>query len=178
MPKRVASEALLRKRCREYGIDVPTFQPIDDNVVVWRLPPLKESAGGLIIPEEHNTPHVKGLLLKMGPRAMDVLRSNGIDEGHIVIFARFAGWETTDLTPEHRRHNTILMIKARDIIGSDDLKAEIESGQAKYIKGQDGRWCLERKLLGGKKEKLLALAAGTHSQAEAEAARRIASRIG
>lgn len=174
--KRKKNETLIERRCREFGIDAPTFQPIDDNCVVWRLPPIKLSAGGLIIPEEHNSPNVKGLLMRMGPRAMDVLRSNGIDEGHVVIFARFAGWEGDDQTPEHRRHNTILMLKARDIIGSDDLKAELESGRAKYVLN-NGRYCLERRLLDGKKEKLLALAASTHSEAEAQSAKKIAARL-
>lgn len=169
--------SLLERRCADFGIDIPSFQPIDDNVVIWRLPPLKESAGGIIIPEEHGSPHVKGLLLKMGPRAMDVLRSNGIEEGHIVIFGRFAGWEASDQTPEHFRHNTILMLKARDVVGSDDLKAEIQDGRAQYVIS-NGRHCLERKLLSGKTEKLLALAASTQSPEEADTARKIASRIG
>lgn len=165
---------LLEKRCKEWGIDPPTFQPFDNNCVVWRLPPLKESKGGIIIPEDARSPHVKGLLLAMGPRAMDVLKSNGIEEGHVVIFARFSGWETSDKTPERDRHNQILMLKDRDIIGSDDLKQELLEGRAKYVL-ENGRYCLQRKLLGGRKEKLLALAASTTSQAEAETARRIAN---
>jgi co-chaperonin GroES (HSP10) len=173
---RRSGRTLLDRRCEEWDIEIPSFQPIDDNVIVWRLPPLKQSAGGLIIPDTADMPNVKGLLLKMGPRAMDILRSNGIEEGHVVIFARFAGWETQDQTPEHRRHNVILMIKARDIIGSDDLLEEIESGRAKYVLS-NGRYCLERKLLNGKKEKLLALAAGTSNPNEADTAKKIASRM-
>lgn len=163
-------ETLLSKRCKEWGIEEPTFAPFDNNCVVWRLPPLKETKGGIIIPEDQRNPHAKGLLLAIGPRAMDVLHSNGIEVGHVVIFARFAGWETTDQTKEYAKGQQILMLKDRDIIGSDDLKKELDSGRAKYIQGEDGRHRLERKLLSGRKEKLLALAASTHSPAERETA--------
>lgn len=171
-------ETLLQQRMKQWGVEAVTFQPMDDNVVVWRLPPITETAGGLVIPLEHATPHVKGLLLRMGPRAMDILKSNGIDEGHYVLWARYAGWETNDDTPESRRHSRVLMIKARDIIGSDDLAADLKSGRAKYVKGDDGRWRLERKLLNGRKEKLLALAADPGATpAERETARKRANEI-
>lgn len=168
-------ETLLEQRCREWQIDPPTFAPMDANCVVWRLPPLKETKGGIIIPEDQQSPHAKGLLLAAGPRAMDVLVSNGIAVGHIVIFARFAGWETTDQTAEYAKSQQILMLRERDIIGSDDLKKELDSGRARYVLGDDGRHRLERKLISGRKEKLLALAASTESQAEAKTARRIAA---
>lgn len=169
---------LLVKRCKELGIDIPTFQPWDSNVLVWRLAPLKESLGGIIIPEDHRSPHVKGVLLAAGPRAMDTLESNGITLGHIVMFQRFAGWETNDSTPEAVRGNRILMIKDREIIGSDDLREMLESGKAQYIRGEDGRHRLEVKLLSGRKEKILAIAAPDSgaTEAERETAQRIAGR--
>ena len=169
------AETLLQMRCREWGIEIPTFAPMDNNCVVWRLPPLKVTKGGVIIPEDQQSPHAKGLLLAMGPRAMDVLRSNGIDVGHVIIFARFAGWETSDQTKEYAKGQLVLMLKDRDIIGSDDLRVALESGKARYVLGEDGRHRLETKLLDGRKEKLLALAASTHSPAERETAMRIAN---
>jgi co-chaperonin GroES (HSP10) len=168
-------ETLLEQRCRDFGIEVPSFQPMDANCVVWRLPPLKETKGGIIIPEDQRSPHAKGLLLAAGPRAMDVLVSNGIEIGHIVIFARFAGWETRDQTAEYATEQEILMLRERDIIGSDDLKKELDSGRAKYVLGDDGRHRLERRLLDGRKEKILALAASTHSKEERDTALRIAN---
>ena len=165
----------LRVRCEELGIEPPTYQPFDNNCIIWRLPPIKMSKGGIAIPEEHQSPHVKGILVAMGPRARDVLYSNGIEEGDIVVFARFAGWETHDRTDRAAKGIEWLMIKDRDIIGSDDLRVSLASGKAKYVLDEEkGRWCLQRKLLSGKKEKLLALAASTTSPAEAETARRIA----
>jgi co-chaperonin GroES (HSP10) len=169
------SQSLLDKRRKEWGIPDITFQPMDNNVIVWRLPPLTTSPSGLLhLPEDARSPHIKGVVLAMGPRAMDVLKSNGIEEGHIVVFARFAGWETKDHTAHQKLGSEVLIIKDRDIIGSDELKAELKSGKAKYVKGEDGRHRLERRLLSGKKEKILALAASTSSPAEAETARKIA----
>jgi co-chaperonin GroES (HSP10) len=166
----------LRARCAEVGIEPPTFHPMDDNCVVWRLPPLKVSAGGIVLPEDSQNPHTKGILLALGPRARDVLYSNGIEEGDVVTFARFGGWEMQDKTHDRGKGNEILILKAREIIGSDDLKAVLSSGKAKYVLDEKtGRWCLQRKLLNGRKEKLLALAASTTSPAEAETARRLAA---
>src|SRR5688572_16613761 len=154
----------LRERCKEVGIEPPTFQPADNNCVVWRLPPLKVSKGGIVMPEDAQSPHSKGILLAVGPRARDVLYSNGIEEGDIVIFARFSGWETKDRTANKELSDEVLILKDRDIIGSDDLKADLSAGKAKYVlDDKTGRWCLQRKLLNGRKQKLLALAASTNS---------------
>lgn len=168
---------LLVQRAKEFGFEIPTFQPWDANCIVWRLPPISTSAGGLLIPEDHRSPHVKGVLIAAGPKAMDALESNGITLGHIVIFARFAGWETNDSTPEALRGNRILMIKDRDILGSDDLRVALENGAARYIRGDDGRHRLEVKLLNGRKEKLLALAASpAATPAERDTAARLAQK--
>jgi co-chaperonin GroES (HSP10) len=166
----------LKVRCEELGIEPPTYQPMDNNCIVWRLPPLELSKGGIVIPSDSQNPHVKGLLVAMGPRARDVLYSNGIQEGDIVIFARFAGWETYDRTHNKALGAEYLILKDRDIIGSDDLRAEMATGKAKYVLDEKtGRWNLQRKLLNGRKQKLLALAASTASPHEAETARRLAA---
>jgi co-chaperonin GroES (HSP10) len=166
----------LRLRCQECGIEPPTYQPMDNNCVVWRLPPLELSKGGIVMPQNSQSPHIKGILVAVGPRARDVLYSNGIEEGDVVIFARFAGWEAQDRTNDKALDTEYLIIKDRDIIGSDDLRVALASGKAKYaLDEKTGRWCLTRKLLNGRKEKLLALAASTNSPAEAETARRLAA---
>lgn len=170
-------ETLLERRCRENGISPPEYQPTDDTVVVYRFPPLELSPGGIVIPEDARSPNVKGLLLAAGPRAMDHLFSNGYELGHIVIWKRFAGWETGDRTPEHQRGNRVLFLVAKDLLGSDDLGEQMRNGTARYIRGADGRHVLERKLLGSRKEKLLALAASTHSPAEAATARKLAKEM-
>lgn len=166
---------LLVRRAREFGFEIPTGQPWDDNVTVWRLPPIELSRGGLFLPQREQSPHVKGVLIAAGPRAMDHLESNGITLGHIVKFARFAGWETHDSTAERTLNNEILHLKMRDVLESDDLREMLESGKARYIKGEDGKHRLEVRLLSGRKEKLLALAADPGATpAERETAKRLA----
>ena len=172
-------ETLIQRRCREHGIETPSFQVTDDNVLVWRFPPLDISPGGIVIPEDARSPHVRGILVGWGPRAADHLYSNGYEEGHIVIWKRFAGWEVNDRTPESRRGNNYLFIKASDILGSDDLGEAIRTGKAKYIRGDDGRHTLQKKLLTGRQEKLLALAADpSTTPAERATARRLAKEAG
>jgi co-chaperonin GroES (HSP10) len=167
----------LKRRCAEVGVDPPTFWPIDNQVVCWRFADITISRGGLVIPAGAETPNVKGILMACGPRARDVLYSNGIEEGDIVIWARFSGWELHDKTPTaETKGEEFIVLKDRDILGSDDLRAELAAGKAKYVLDPaTGRHNLVRNLLGGKKAKLLALAASTSSPAEADTARRIAA---
>lgn len=170
----------LRLRCEEVGIVPPLGQPIDDNVKVWRLPDIEFSPGGIAIPGEHRSPHIKGLLVAVGPRARDILFSNGIDIGDVVSWARFAGAELSDKTHSRDLGTQYVTLKARDILESDDLAAELASGKAKYILDEKtGRHSLVRGLLGsGKKRKLLALAADPRTPpAEADTARRIAENM-
>jgi co-chaperonin GroES (HSP10) len=168
----------LKLRCKEVGVDPPTYQPMDNNCVVWRMPDLEMSRGGIVIPAAHRDAHIKGILMAAGPRARDVLFSNGIQLGDIVIWARFAGWETHDKTHSKDLPDSFIILKDRDILGSDDLRVELASGKARYVLDpKTGRHNLERKLLRGRVEKLKALAASTNSPEESETARRMAAAL-
>lgn len=174
MPRSKAP-SLVDSRRKEWGVPEVTFAPVDDFVIVWRLPPLTTTASGLLtIPEDARNPHIKGLLLKMGPRARDILHSNGIEEGHIVVWLRYAGSEMHDHTDKKRMAYEIILLRARDIVGSDDLQKELAGGKAKYVKGEDGRHRLQRQLPSGKVQKMLALAASTTGP-ESDTARSIAA---
>jgi co-chaperonin GroES (HSP10) len=166
----------LELRCKEVGVDPPTFAPTDNNCVVWRLPDLSVSRGGIVIPAGHRDAQIKGILMAVGPRARDVLFSNGIQLGDIVIWARFSGWELKDRTTSAELINEYIVLKDRDILGSDDLAADLATGKAKYILDEKtGRHLLlPSKQINGRKQKLLALAASTTSPHEADTARRIA----
>lgn len=159
----------------------PKTAPPNDNVMIWRLPPLNRTAAGLWIPDDAQNPNIKGLLYSMGPQAMDNLLSNGIEVGHYVLFARFAGSEYRDVGAEMRNYDRAsqewLLLKGRDIMGSEDLKLQLEAGAVKYRIGDDGRYHLERHLLTGRKQKLLALAASKCNEHEAELAQHLADQI-
>lgn len=183
-PRRRRGESLLDWRRRVYLIPPLTHQPIDDNVIVWRIPPLTMSAGGLVIPDELQSPNFKGVLLAMGPRARDHLVGNGIEEGHVVIWGRFAGWEHADNAQRFNRDAEIIELKSKDINGSEDVLLGLQRGEIKYIRGEDGKHQLatvSRQQLGpaeGRARKLLALAAGTDSVNEAAVARKLAKQEG
>ena len=173
---------LLAKRQKEWGYSIPTFQPRGSGVVVWRLPPIERPMGTVYLVDEvgnAQSPHVKGVLIAWGPKAMDSLTSEGYDLGHIVIFKRYAGWETNDQTPEVARACRILMLEASDIIGSDDLREQLESGKATYVKDENGRHNLAVKQISDKKAKILRLAEDpAATPAERATAKRLASKIG
>jgi hypothetical protein len=172
---------LLAKRQKEWGFEVPTFQPRGSGVVVWRLPPIQRPMGTIYVVDETGSeasPHVKGVLIAWGPKAMDSLTSEGFDLGHIVIFKRFAGWETNDQTPEIARACRILMLEASDIIGSDDLRDQLESGKATYVKDENGRHNLSVKQISDKKAKILRLAEDpAATPAERATAKKLAAKI-
>ena len=170
---------LLIAQQKKWGFEIPTFQPRSTQVVVWRLPPITMTPGGLHIVDIDQTPHVKGILIAWGPKAMDSLVSEGYELGHTVIFKRFAGWETNDQTPEVARACRILMLEASDLNGSDDMREMLESGRATYVKDESGRHNLVVKQISDKKAKILRLAQDPGATpAERATAKRLASKIG
>jgi len=184
---------LLVKRSREWGFEIPTNQPRANVCVVWRLPPIHEhripgTKIDLMIPDDHDSPHVKGILVAAGAQALAALESDGITLGHVVQWKRFAGEEVNDHTPEALKAMRILWLQASDILASDDLRDALESGKADYKKTEGGRLLLEvegdipgakrTKQISGRKAKLLALAAAPGAAPnEREIAARIAANV-
>ncbi len=182
---------LLAKRAKEWGYEVPTNQPRATVCVVWRLPPIHEhrvpgTTIDLMIPDEHDSPHVKGVLIAAGAQALQTLESEGITLGHIVQWKRFAGEEMTEATPEALKGQRILWLQASDILASDDLMSALESGKADYVKDDKGRLSLaadeipgqkKTKQISGRKAKVLALAERGGTPAERDTATRLAARM-
>ncbi len=197
-PPRKRGETTLEYRMRTFGVPPVHSAPIGNNCVVWRLPPLTKSKGGLIIPEAEASPNYRALLIAMGPGAMKQLIPNGIEVGHIVVIRRFSGWEREDLQPGAKAPSAaanqpmIMSIDAKDIIESDDLKRDLEAGKKRFVLNpKTGDYVLEKKASKKeieaiekrqkqleRKEKLERLAANPGaSPAEAQAARRLAAKI-
>ncbi len=182
---------LLVQRAKEWGFEVPTNQPRANVCVVWRLPPIHEhripgTKIDLMIPDEHDSPHVKGVLIAAGAVALASLESEGITLGHIVQWKRFAGEEMNEHTPEALKGQRIVWLQASDILASDDLMTALESGKADYKKTDGGKLLLDveggipgekrPKQISARKQKLLALAERGGTPAERETAARIAAR--
>jgi len=182
---------LLVQRAKEWGFDVPTNQPRAGVVVAWRLPPVHEhripgTDKIMMVPDAHDSPHVKGVLIAAGATALASLESEGITLGHIVQWKRFAGEEMNEATPEALKGQRIIWLQASDILASDDLMTALESGKADYKKNDAGKLLLDveggipgekrPKQISARKQKLLALAERGGTPAERETAARIAAR--
>lgn len=89
----------LLARIEEYGVPTLEAIPVQDLVVLYRLPTKqkeKVTRGGIIIPDAYQReqiPFSVGLLLAAGPQAQDVLESHGVLPGDLVMFAPLAGDE-------------------------------------------------------------------------------------
>ena len=185
------SSELLETRRKELGIPEFRTKPIDDNVVVWRLPPLKMSPGGIIIPEEAQTENLRGIVIGIGPLAQKWADQNGMQLGECVIFKRFAGWEHqygvdsgghTPMAQFDRRALEIVHLKPKDILCSDDLFANIEKGDVRFAKNERGDLDIEVRATPAqtkehkearRRRKVANLAKGTDNQHEAATAARI-----
>jgi hypothetical protein len=77
------AESKLVKRCREAGIEIPSWQPIGDLVMVWRLPPIKITEGRIITLTKDESPNRKGILVAASSKALDWLESFGVHLGDI-----------------------------------------------------------------------------------------------
>lgn len=185
------STGLLETRRKELGIPHFSTMPIGDNVNVWRLPPLEMSPGGIIMPEDAQSPNVRGIVVGIGRKARQWAEEEGIQLGSCVIFKRFAGWEHEEnlnphqRTPEHKRFNQILHIKPSDVLDCDDLYMDFISGNARMHKNADGSFVLETKATPEdvaedkqkrRRDKLRARAADASSPNEAKVAQAILSK--
>ena len=134
----------LKARMEEYGIVPPNFSPVFDRVFVYPLDRADQpdkTAGGIVLPEmtKARLGAQRGVLVGAGPKAIEVLYSHGIVLGDIVISARLSPWERTYaarssvLDPETGQPlvsiHRVLVLRAEDIVGSEDLLTAYERGE-------------------------------------------------
>lgn len=128
--------ALLEKRRLEYGITDGAFavQPYNDTVLVYQISRMQGETFGdssIIMPdvvkkkEHEGTP--QGIVVAAGLQALDSLRMNGMDLGHVVAFCRVAPWriETDKIGG---RYDEILVFRVGDVVGSVDLADSLRDG--------------------------------------------------
>lgn len=92
----------------------------------------------------------RGILVSAGLAALDCLRSNGIDIGHMVSMLRLAPWRMPcDMVGGVEY--SIMILRAGDITGSEDLSAALrhgkcavvfdaQTGQHQFVDEQGKRW--------------------------------------
>jgi chaperonin GroES len=121
----------LAKRIKQYGIPRPPYLPQGNNVLIFRLPSETISAGGIIVPEEHQEPKPMGVIIGAGLAARDVMESSLIQLGDIVWFGRFAGWEKEIQRDPMGTGKSILQMKIADVLGSCDALERFDSYEIK-----------------------------------------------
>lgn len=131
--------ALLDQRRLDYGIIDGAFQrnPSYDWIAVYQIPWNEGDTfegSALIRPEttkaREKEEAARGVLIGAGLLALDALRSNGIDLGHIVTFIKLAPWRLpAGYVAGHTEY--VLMLKAGDIVASEDLQRQLRSGACK-----------------------------------------------
>ena len=72
----------------------------------------------------------RGILVSAGMEALDCLRSNGIDIGHMVSMLRLAPWRMPCDMVAGVEYN-IMILRAGDITGSEDLSAALRAGKCR-----------------------------------------------
>lgn len=89
--------------------------------------------------EHDSVPH--GIIVSAGLKALDTLRSNGIDLGHIVGFIQLAPYRKEVAVVEGVSFY-LMLLRVGDITGSFDLAEEFRKGRCKVhtrvITGDDG----------------------------------------
>lgn len=144
---------LLERRRIEYCIPNGSFemQAAFDRILLHQVPEEKETYGdtGIIMPEVYKKAKAqeaaKGIVISAGLSALDHLRSNGIDIGHMVRFCRLAPWR---FEVEHVMGVSyeVMILRDGDIIASLDLQESLKKGDCKIEVREgliDGRKCQE-----------------------------------
>lgn len=134
----------VKKLSKEYDIpDVP-YLPMGKAVLVFRMPSEEKTAGGLIIPEEHQGPKPYGILVAAGLAAREVLRDALIEIGDVVHFGRFEGWEQEFKREQSKNGRYLLSMKIEGILGS--VEALKRLSEHDIVEDEDGDMSYQRKV--------------------------------
>lgn len=131
----------LKKRMETYDIDLPAFIPTFDRIFVYPLKAKAEAdttAGGIVVADATRERLVSqvGVLISAGPKAIEQLYSYGIGIGDIVMTSRLSPWQR-DYFAKGRPHH-ILILRASEVVGCDDLQRAYEAGDLWYEMAADG----------------------------------------
>jgi len=125
---------------KRYGIPDCVFEacvPLFERVYVWQLP-MREGAtwsatSAILVPDtkasfEHKTSG-RGVLVGAGLKALDVLRSNGVELGDVVRFNRLSP-EILESGRIGTESITVMVMYTSNLTGSEDLAKRIAAGDA------------------------------------------------
>lgn len=116
----------LEERMKQYGIPPIPGLPMGKTILVFRIPPVEKTAGGLYIPETHQGEQEIGVLLAAGLGALDVLKAALIEVGDIIWFGRFAGTNRTVKHEAGQAAEQIAAMKVEDVQISVDAMERVK----------------------------------------------------
>lgn len=142
---------LLDARRLEWGIPDGAFraQALYDRLLIWQIPPAFSTGdtigGGAILKSEQTKLKElrecpRGIIISAGLKALDVLRSNGSDLGHIVKTVKNSIYGVQcDYDPETGKYDWLQVLRDSDLIDDEDLHTALISGacSVKAVKSQD-----------------------------------------
>jgi hypothetical protein len=123
------------------------IQAVYDRLLVWQFPPAlqgKSTYGdGPILKSETTKTRIhqsipRGIIVSAGLGALDALRANGIDIGHVVYFAVNSMYRLP-LDDHDGQH--LALLRAGDVVGSEDLARALDCGEC-HIVEKDGEHLL------------------------------------
>lgn len=134
--------ATLESRMAKYGLVMPTFAPTYDRIFVHPLPNDDQpdtTSGGIVIPTvtKDSANAQRGVLLMAGPTAIEQLYSHGISLGDIVITSRFSPLQRKYFSHD-RKPGVVLIARAAEIVGSEDLLTKLQSGEFTVTMDESG----------------------------------------
>lgn len=133
---------LLEARRMEWGITDGAFdcQAAYDRILIFQIPQKgfeKGMYGGesrLIVPENaqelRKRQAPRGIIVSAGLKALDELRSNGMELGDIVMFNHVAPWRVETDVIGGKMHY-LLVMHTGHIIGSEDTARRLRNGELK-----------------------------------------------
>lgn len=135
-------ESLLKQRTREYEIPELPFWPAFDRVLAFQIPDKmaqRETAGegsAIIIPEEYRSTREgskRFVIVAAGLKALDILRSNGIEIGHIISELQFGNVDYIVDREAGMKNVSFRVLRAEDVSGSEDLLANMRAGLVEVV---------------------------------------------
>lgn len=133
--------ALLKERIEQFGIVMPSGAPVFDRVVIWPLTDAytdEKTSGGIIVPgvTRGKLAAQMGVVIRAGAKALEQLHSHGIELGHIVMIARMSPWTRHYMANGEPHH--VFVLRAAEIVWSDDLQVALEAGDLSYQADHNG----------------------------------------
>ncbi len=146
--------ALLDERRVGHAVPDSAFRlgPLFDQVVLW---PLEEADLGdgkisehlFAAPSSRSNDELKSprcLILDAGVLAIDQLRSNGADIGHIVYIIHLNPWWIPCGRSKRGKDWYVRLVTADRVVGSEDFAREKREGKVRIVEDAQGRACIER----------------------------------